>query len=182
MQEMNAWFTPSSLSARPSQRPELDDPEDEEGMMKAMKYTESLIDDVVAKGIPANRIVLGGFSQGHAMALLTGLTSKKYAGKLGGLIGLCGYLPLAERIAPLRADSGLPESAGGDVPIFVARGVKDMLIPKRYLNLQLEKLVELGVPGELVELHEYQGIGHGISPSMLMDLLAWLEKVIPPVE
>jgi predicted esterase len=182
MQEMNAWYTPTGLSPFPSQRPELDDPEDEEGMMKSVKYTESLIDDLVAKGIPTNRIVLGGFSQGHAIALLTGLTSKKYAGKLAGLICLSGYLPVPARIAPLRAEAGLPESAGGEVPLFVVRGKTDVMVPKRYLRLQVEKMMELGIPGEVVEVHEYEGLGHSVSAPLLMDLLVWLEKIIPPVE
>ena len=70
---MTAWFTPTSLSPYPSSRPELDDPEDEDGMLRSRTYVESLIDGLVEKGVPANRIVLGGFSQGHAIALVTGL-------------------------------------------------------------------------------------------------------------
>jgi lysophospholipase-1 len=179
---MNAWYTPTSLSPWPSQRPELDDPEDEEGMMKSVHYAETLIDDIVSKGIPANRIVLGGFSQGHAIALLTGLTSKKYAGKLAGLICLSGYLPIPQRIGALRKENGLPEDVGGDVKLFIVRGKTDMLVPKRYLRLQLEKMMELGIPGEVVEVHEYEGLGHSVSAPLLMDLLVWLERVIPEVE
>lgn len=182
MQEMNAWYTPSPLSPWASQRPELDDPEDEEGMLKSVAYTESLIHDVVAKGIPANRIVLGGFSQGHAIALLTGLTSKKYAGKLAGLICLSGYLPIPDRIGVLRKENGLPEVVGGDVKIFLVRGKTDMLVPKRYLRLQVEKFMELGIPGEAVAVHEYEGLGHAVRADLLMDLLGWLGRVIPELE
>lgn len=179
---MNAWYTPSPLSPWASQRPELDDPEDEEGMLKSVQYTESLIDSVVEKGIPANRIVLGGFSQGHAIALLTGLTSKKYAGKLAGLICLSGYLPIPDRIGALRKENGLPEVVGGDVKVFLVRGKTDMLVPKRYLRLQVEKFIELGIPGEVVEVHEYEGLGHAVRSDLLMDLLRWLERVIPEAE
>ncbi|QDS72814.1 hypothetical protein FKW77_006659 [Venturia effusa] len=182
IQEMNAWYTPSPLSPWPSQRPELDDPEDEAGMLKSVAYTESLIDDVVAKGIPANRIVLGGFSQGHAIALLTGLTSKKYAGKLAGLVCLSGYLPIPERILALREEGGLAAEVGGDAKLFLARGMTDMLVPKRYLRLQIEKFMDLGIPGEMVEVHEYEGLGHAVRPDLLMDLLRWLERIIPEIE
>lgn len=151
-------------------------------MIKSVHYAETLIDELVSKGIPANRIVLGGFSQGHAVALLTGLTSKKYAGKLAGLICLSGYLPIPQRIGALRKENGLPEDVGGDVKLFVVRGKTDMLVPKRYLRLQLEKMMELGIPGEVVEVHEYDGLGHSVSAPLLMDLLVWLERVIPEVE
>ncbi|KAE9962315.1 hypothetical protein BLS_000502 [Venturia inaequalis] len=182
MQEMNAWYTPSPLSPWASQRPELDDPEDEEGMMKSVQYAESLIDDVIAKGIPAHRIVLGGFSQGHAIALLTGLTSKKYAGKLAGLVCLSGYLPIPDRIMPFRKENGLPEVVGGFVKVFLVRGKTDMLVPKRYLRLQIEKFMDLGIPGEVVEVHEYEGLGHAVRSDLLMDLLKWLERIIPELE
>ena len=178
---MTAWYMPSPLSPFPSSRPELDDPEDEDGLLRARTYVESLIDDLVAQGIPPNRIVLGGFSQGHAVILLTGLTSAKYAGKLAGLVGLSGYLPLHDRIQALRSESGLPETAG-DVPMFIVRGTRDVLVPKRYLRLQMEKFKELGVGESTIEVHEYEGLGHTLSPQELMDLCTWLEKVIPPLE
>lgn len=54
-----------------------------------------LINVELDAGIPNNRIFLGGFSQGAATALLTGLTSPL---KLGGLIAMSGYLPLASKI------------------------------------------------------------------------------------
>lgn len=116
-----AWYLPTALSPFPSSRPELEDDEDEDGMRASMAYIVSLIDDLVAQGVPEKRIVLGGFSQGCAMTLLTGLTSK-YAGKLGGLVGLSGYLPLADKISTLRADAGLTKHVDEDVPIFLVRG------------------------------------------------------------
>lgn len=151
-------------------------------MLRSVAYTETLIDDVVAKGIPANRIVLGGFSQGHAIALLTGLVSGRYAGKLAGLVCLSGYLPIPDRIVSLRRENGLPEEVGGDVRVFLVRGKTDMLVPKRYLRLQVEKFMDLGIPGEVVEVHEYEGLGHAVRSDLLMDLLRWLERVIPEIE
>jgi lysophospholipase-2 len=178
---MTAWYTPSSLSPYPPNRPELEDDEDEDGLLRARTYVEGLIDDLVAHGLPPNRIVLGGFSQGHAVALLTGLTSSKYAGKLAGLVGLSGYLPLHNEIQSLRSKADLPEKAG-DVPMFIVRGKKEMLVPKRYLRLQLEKFRELGVPDSAVEVHEYEGLGHSLSAQELLDLCIWLEKLIPALE
>jgi lysophospholipase-1 len=178
---MTAWYMPSTLSPYPSNRPELEDPEDEDGLLRARGYVESLIDDLVVQGIPPNRIVLGGFSQGHAVTLLTGLTSARYAGKLAGLVGLSGYLPLQDRIQQLRTEAGLCKKIG-DVPMFIVRGTKDVLVPKRHLRLQLEKLKELGVADDVLEVHKYEGLGHTLSPQELRDLSIWLEKVIPALE
>jgi len=149
--------------------------------MKSMAYIESLIDACVSKGIPPNRIVLGGFSQGCAMSLITDLTSKKYAGRLAGIAGLMGYLPLADasRLNDLRAHAGLPPTHG-DVPVFLARGQKDMLIPKRIWNKTLKKLEDLGLTS--VEPHEYEGTGHALTGPVMRDMCSFLERVVPKLE
>lgn len=179
---MNAWYMPTSLSPYPPSRPELEDDEDEEGMLATVAYLTTLIDDLVTQGIPEKRIVLGGFSQGHAMALLTGLVSKKYAGNLGGLVGLSGYLPIPERIVALREGAGLSKDVQDDVEVFLARGTGDRLVPKRYHRLCCEKLGELGVRDERVTLREYEGMGHSLGGGELRDLCGWLERVIPLIE
>lgn len=175
----NAWFHPTPLTPFPSQRPELDDPEDEDGMIQSAKYILSLIEHQVAQGIPLERIVIAGFSQGCAMSLLMGLTSK-YSGKLGGICGLAGFLPLADRFGDLRRDAELPQQVGR-IPIFFMRGTRDMLVPKRYYRLCTEKLQELGLADELVEAKEYNDLGHSLSGAVIRDVCDWLERVIPPI-
>jgi lysophospholipase-1 len=176
-----AWYMPTRLSPYPPSRPELEDDEDEEGMMATVAYLTMLIDDLVKQGIPANRIVLGGFSQGHAMSLLTGLVSK-YAGKLGGLVGLSGYLPLPDRIHTLREQAGLSAIVADHIEVFLARGTGDRLVPKRYHRLCHEKLRELGVQEVSVTLKEYEGMGHVMGGPELRDMCTWLERVLPPLE
>lgn len=181
---MQAWYTPTNLSPFAPSRPELEDPEDEEGMLSSVEYVDSLIDACVSKGIPPNRIVLGGFSQGCAMSLLTCLTSKKYAGKLAGIAGLMGYLPLSDKIQHLRAKEGLPPHVG-EVSMFLAKGQKDQLIPRRVWNITLRELKALGMedyPEGSMEVHEYEGVGHGLTGAVLKDMCAWLERIVPPLE
>ena len=175
-----AWYRPTQLSPFAPSRPELEDEEDEEGLLKSVAYIESLIDACVRKGIPPNRIVLGGFSQGCALSLLTDLISKNYSGRLAGIAGLCGELPLADgtRLQQLRAHNGLPPSHG-EQPIFLARGTKDSLIPKRVWNQTLKGLK--GLSATNVEEHEYEA-AHTIHGPMLRDLCIWMEKVIPKLE
>lgn len=152
-----AWYIPTGLSPFPSQRPELDDPEDEAGIMKSTDYLVSLVDYLVAEGIPINRIVIGGFSQGCAMSLLIGLTSK-YAGQFAGILGIAGYLPLADDIEKLRAKQNLPEKVE-HMPTFLGRGTNDMLVPRRYMTIVEKRLAELGLSAEQVERHDYEGAG-----------------------
>ncbi|OAG02692.1 acyl-protein thioesterase 1 [Paraphaeosphaeria sporulosa] len=173
------WYAPTGLSPFPPSRPELEDEEDEEGITSSAQYLVSLIDDLVSQGVPERRIVLGGFSQGHAMALFTGLTSSKYSGRLGGLVGLSGYLPLIERIPKLREAAGLPEKINHDVQVFIARGTKDMLVPRRYLTLCSNGLLDCGVKQEHLTVKEYDGMGHIMGGAELRDLCTWLETVVP---
>jgi predicted esterase len=67
---MPGWYDIKSLSSLSGRE------EDEAGIVKSQEYFHSLIDQEVAKGIPANRVVIGGFSQGGAMSLISGVTSK----------------------------------------------------------------------------------------------------------
>jgi len=176
-----AWYAPTGLPSIAPSRPELADAEDEDGMMRTIRYIVSIIDDLVAEGIPAKRVVLGGFSQGHAMALLTGLLSP-YSGKLAGLVALSGYLPLVDRIVDLRSEAGLPKLLAERPPLFVVRGKADIAIPKRYLHMQMDKLRQLGYTDEDIELHEYEGLQHTSSGQELRDLCIWLEKILPPID
>ncbi|KAH7039121.1 hypothetical protein B0J12DRAFT_731309 [Macrophomina phaseolina] len=135
------WYKPTPLSPFPSQRPELDDPEDEDGLKQSVAYMETPIDDLVGNGFPPNRIVIGGYSQDCVVSLLTGLISNKYAGKVAGVAGLLGCIPLP------RSDLEAKEAS------------KDMLVPKTYLNSAQITLADLGLDGTALEVHEYDGLG-----------------------
>lgn len=176
-----AWYTPTRLSPYPPSRPELEDEEDEDGMLRSVKYITGLIDELVEQGVPEKRIVLAGFSQGHVMALLTGLTSK-YAGRLGGLVGLSGYMAIPQRVPALREEAGLPKDVEDSVEIFLARGTGDRLVPKRYHRLCCEALAKFGVKDELLTIKEYEGMQHVMGGTELRDLCAWLERVVPSLE
>lgn len=180
-----AWFIPHPLPSLAPSRPELQPDEDEEGMLETVAYLESLIDACVDSGIPLNRIVLGGFSQGHAMSFLTHFVSAKYSGKLAGVVGLLGFLPLSDgrqRIPELREQNGLSRTADDGVKLFVARGTIDPLIPKRVWNYTLQGLTDLGVPDSALDVHVYEGLAHTINGPLLRDLCAWLEGIVPSLE
>ena len=180
----SAWFIPYSLPSLAPSRPELAPEEDEEGMLKTVAYLDSIVHACVTAGVPPQRIVLGGFSQGCAMSLLWFLTTTRYSDKLGGIVGLLGFLPLSDgkhRIQELRAEAGFPATAP-KVPMFLARGTKDSLIQPRIWRYTLQGLSDLGVADENMEVHEYPGLEHTINGPLLRDMCAWLEQRLPKIE
>ena len=139
--------------------------EDEAGLRQSQALVELLIAKERSRGVEASRIVLAGFSQGCAMTLMTGL---RYPERLAGLVGLSGYLPLAAKIAAERS------SVNSDVPIFLAHGRMDTVIPIGRAIASRDALVALGHP---VEWHEY-AMPHSVCPDEIADLERWLLRVL----
>lgn len=93
--------------------------EDHKGVDDSQQRINKLIDDQVAQGIPSNKIMLAGFSQGGAMALYTGLRNTK---KLAGLIVLSAYLPFIDTFDPTLYVQNKA------TPIFMAHGLFDPVV------------------------------------------------------
>ncbi|KAJ2814073.1 hypothetical protein H4S07_000182 [Coemansia furcata] len=113
---MPSWYDIKSLYRIASNK-------DEAGMNTSMLKIKKFIESEINSGIPAGRIVLGGFSQGDAMTLFTGLQSEY---RLGGLAVLSGYLPIRDRILKRATD------ASKSVPIFQAHGTTDEVVLLQY--------------------------------------------------
>jgi len=144
---------------------ELDRREDERGLRESVVDVQALIDREVARGVPAARIVLMGFSQGCAITLLAGLRAPQ---RLAGLVGLSGYLPLAGTTASERS------AANADVPIFMGHGRMDAIVPVMLGSNSRDALRALGHD---VEWHEYP-MEHSVSMEEIKDLEAWLRRVL----
>ena len=140
-------------------------PEDEAGLRRSQRLVEALVTREVERGIPAGRIVLAGFSQGCAMALLTGLRQPQ---RLAGIVGLSGYLPLAGETAAER------HPANQQTPIFLAHGTHDEIVALERAEASRDALQALGYP---VEWHEYL-MGHSVTPMEIEELNAWLLRVL----
>jgi len=139
--------------------------EDEPGLRQSQRQVEALIAREKARGVPAARIVLAGFSQGGAMALQTGL---RHPERLAGIMALSCYLPLADLVA---AEAS---AANRDVPIFLAHGTHDPLIPLTRARRALESLTGLGYA---VEWHEYP-MPHSVCDAEIRDIGAWLARIL----
>ena len=142
-----------------------DGSEDTAGIRASQARVEALIAREKARAFSAARIVLAGFSQGGAMALHTGL---RHPERLGGIIALSCYLPLGDTLAVEASP------ANRDVPIFMAHGTDDPLIPLHRARRSRDKLTELGYR---VTWREYP-MPHSVCGDEVDDLSAWLCGVL----
>jgi phospholipase/carboxylesterase len=141
--------------------------EDEGGLRESIHQVHALIDREVARGVPANRIVLGGFSQGCAITLGAGL---RYHQRLAGLAALSGYMPLAETTAAERRD------ANALTPVFQAHGRSDGVIPLARATATRDLLQSLNQP---VQWHDYP-MEHSVCIEEVQALNKWLLQVLSP--
>ena len=141
--------------------------EDEAGLRESFADVHQLIDREVARGMPANRIVLAGFSQGCAITLGAGLRHRE---RLAGLAGLSGYLPLAATTAAERHD------ANAITPMFLAHGRNDGMVPMARGVAARDLLQGLGQP---IEWHDYP-MEHSVCAQEVQALQKWLLKVLQP--
>lgn len=139
--------------------------EDEAGLRRSREEVEALLARERERGMPAERIVLAGFSQGCAMALLTGL---RHGQRLAGIAGLSGYLPLAQHTAAERSDANAP------TPVFMGHGQQDEVVAIERGRASRDLLRQQGYA---VEWHEYP-IGHTVSLDEIADLNRWLLQVL----
>ncbi len=143
----------------------LVDRQDSAGIQKSEKEITALIENEVARGIPYERIVLAGFSQGCAMALHTGL---RLPHRLAGIMALSGYLPLADRFATERTQ------ANASTPIFMAHGTQDPVVVLARGEDSRNALAALGHP---VQWHTYP-MPHSVHPREVADISAFLKQVL----
>lgn len=154
---MRAWYDVTGFDA--------DAPQDEAGLRRSQQLVKALLDRERERGIAAGRIVLAGFSQGCAIALLTGL---RYPEKLAGIAGLSGYLPLAASTQAERSPASL------QTPIFLAHGTHDEVVHLDRGEASRDALLALG---HQVEWHEYL-MGHAVCPPEVEELDTWLARVL----
>jgi phospholipase/carboxylesterase len=139
--------------------------EDPAGVRASQKAIEALIQREKERGVPAASIVLAGFSQGGAMALHTSL---RHGERLAGVMALSCSLPLADTLAAQAAP------ANRDVPIFMAHGTHDPMIPMARALRARETLAGLGYR---VEWHEYP-MPHSVCAEEVRDISTWLGVVL----
>jgi phospholipase/carboxylesterase len=145
--------------------PNLVKREDEQGIRVSEQAIQALIARENSRGIPTERIVLAGFSQGCAMTLHTGI---RLPSKLAGLMGLSGYLPLIDMADNER------HVANSATPIFLAHGTHDPVVALERAEASRAKLVALGYS---VEWHTYP-MQHSVCAEEIHDISRFLQSVL----
>ena len=168
----HAPFRPVSVNGGATMRAWYDIAFDEKGIHQNeahIRASEQDLQTLIARenqrGIKSRRIVLAGFSQGAAIALHTGL---RHAESLAGIMALSMPLPLAEKI-PAELNK-----ANAQVPVFLAHGTMDRVVPYTVGEIAHTLLKKIGVP---VEWHSYS-MEHSLSLEEVNDIRAWLIRVL----
>ena len=138
---------------------------DLEGVRRSQALVEAMIAHETARGIPARRVVLAGFSQGGAIALHAGL---RHPERLAGIVALSAYL-----IAPA-ALATEASAANRDLPIFMAHGTLDPVVQFRWAELSRQALVAAGYA---VEWRTYP-MPHSAVPEEIAAIGAFLGRVL----
>ena len=135
---------------------------DEAGVRQSQAAIEQLIAREIERGIPADKIILAGFSQGGAIALQTGLRCRE---ALGGIMALSTYLTLDDSLA---AEATI---ANANIPILMAHGTQDPLIP---LSLAVASRTKMEARGYKVEWREYP-MPHSLCMEEVEDIGGWIQ-------
>ena len=137
------------------------------GVEQSIVQVEALIAREAERGVPADHVVLAGFSQGGAIALATGLRRRA---PLAGVVALSTYLPLAPDA--LQALESTFDAAAARQPVFMAHGSHDPVVPLQAGRMGSRKLQDLGFD---VEWHEYP-MAHQVCAEQIGDLAGWFSS------
>jgi phospholipase/carboxylesterase len=154
---MRAWYDIFDLS--------MVRKEDQQGIADSEKILLGLIQQELDCGIPSERIILAGFSQGAAMALYSGL---RYPLKLGGIVALSGYLPVQETFVAEK------HFANRDTPIFMAHGIFDPVVPLQIGKNAAQFLMDNNYN---VNMHTYS-IAHTVIDEEIVHIGAFLRECL----
>jgi phospholipase/carboxylesterase len=155
---MRAWYDIKGLDRNAT--------EDAAGFRDTDSQIRQLIAKEVKRGIPTNRIVLAGFSQGGAVSLYT---VPRFPEKLAGVMALSCYLPG-------RGSFSIERSPANDsTPIFMAHGRGDATLP---MSLGVHSRDWLQSQGYKIEWHDYP-MAHAVCAAEIADIRDFLFRVLP---
>lgn len=157
--QMKAWYDIFHLSFDKSSK------EDEAGIKATYQLIKQLIDQEISKGIPASKILLGGFSQGGAMVLYMGLRLEY---SLMGIIGLSTYLPLMDTTDMEASEANL------NTPILMAHGLYDSIVPYSIGKMSAQYLKKLDYS---VEWKEY-AMDHSVNEQEMLDIGQFIKEIL----
>lgn len=164
-----AWYNIYSAGPFPRVRtPESK--EDVVGFMESVGSIKQLVDDEInTQGIPADKVVLGGFSQGAAITLASAATYKDV--KLGGFIALSGFCPIEKHLESLISNTNV------DTPIFQGHGSADPIISHQY-GVDAYSYYKKHAGFRHMAFKSYAGLEHTTCPAEVADMVSFLKKIV----
>lgn len=157
---MTGWYDIYGLA--------LDSKEDSSGIEQSRKLITNLIEKEIKRGVDHNKIIIGGFSQGGAMALYAGLTFHQ---ELRSLISLSGYCVLANKLQKELV------AANKNTPIWMAHGLFDPVVTLNLGTTSFEIFKKLNLN---VTFKKYP-IEHSVSLEEISDLSIYLNNILSTI-
>ena len=151
--KMPAWFDIIALEDAQPQ-------EDKVGLERSLKLIRQLVDELIADGVPEDKIIVGGFSQGGALAMYSLFNETK---RFAGAFSWSGYLPRGE---PIPDDSG--------TPVLLTHGTLDPIIPHTAVSAMPKLLEDAGFH---VQSHIFDELAHSIDRRVLDAWTRWLAEI-----
>lgn len=153
-EEMRAWydFVPHSESGS-------------DDIVESNDHVRAFVDHELSLGIPSERIILAGFSQGGVMSLYTGL---RFPQRLAGIIALSTYLHDASATEAERHDANLA------LPIFMAHGTQDPMIPIMQAATSRENLIRMGYDVRWIDYP----MGHQVCIEEVEEISTFMQEVL----
>eukprot|EP00933_Yihiella_yeosuensis_P014023 TRINITY_DN12730_c0_g2_i1.p1 TRINITY_DN12730_c0_g2~~TRINITY_DN12730_c0_g2_i1.p1 ORF type:complete len:270 (+),score=54.49 TRINITY_DN12730_c0_g2_i1:100-909(+) len=166
---MPAWYDIHGLADR------LQEPA--QGIEDSRARWRELVESQASLVGGRDRVVLGGFSQGGAMALYTALQLDMLP-LVAGVVCMSGYLPNQAAVAAALPRNSRPKALA-ELPVLLCHGTLDGMVSLDAAKRTRDALQELGL--ENVELKEYDGMGHQICEEEIEDVAHFLEQILPDV-
>lgn len=153
----HSWYPLSFLAPLEANQPFLD---------SALRRLETIVADLLARGVPSERIALLGFSQG---ACLAAEFIARHPRRYGAVMALTGGL-----IGPPGTPRDYPGSLAG-TPVFLGAGDPDPHVPYERVQETAEVLTRMGA---VVDLRRYPGMPHTINEDELEACRSLLRRVV----
>lgn len=149
---MPAWYDIREMA--------IDRKVDEEQLRQSAAEVHKFVEAQIASGVPSERILLAGFSQGGAVVLEAGLSCEQ---TLGGILSLSSYFPTVESVRQ--------SDANRSIPIKVCHGSADPVVPE---SLGKKAVADLERLGYSVQYSHYP-MQHAVCPQEIADIAQWFK-------
>jgi phospholipase/carboxylesterase len=136
---------------------------DTEQIFSSAEAVIALVEREIAAGIPSERMVLAGFSQGGAVVYQAALS---YGKPLAGLMALSTYFATAKTLQPSPANQR--------IPIALFHGSQDPMVPEVMAKMALDDLIKLGHKPD----YKSYPMQHEVCMEEIGDISRWLQQVL----